>query len=124
MLLTAFVYGIVAFIVRLDDIGMWFKRRGTAFSVSIGNGLINMMPGLMRALTVIGTVAMFLVGGSLLMHGLTPLQMWLDNTALELGKFASSALAIIMHLVLGWIVGWLIFQVVEWWAQRRERAAK
>lgn len=122
ILFTVFVYGFVALIVRLDDIGFWFKRRGTQLSAAIGNGLLRFMPILLRGLTIIGTLAMFLVGGSLIVHGISPLQNWLDVTALETGAAIDFLLPIIVHVVVGWIVGWIILQVVEVFERRKDNS--
>ena len=70
VLMTVGVYGIVAAIVKMDDLGYWLVRRGGAVREAIGRGLLLAAPRLMKALTVIGTVAMFMVGGGILMHGL------------------------------------------------------
>lgn len=70
---TFFVYGLVALIVRLDDIGFWFKKKKAKISQMIGDGFIAIVPYIMKSLSVIGLVAMFLVGGGIVLHGLTPL---------------------------------------------------
>ena len=67
-LMTVLVYGFVAAIVKLDDVGLHLTRkRGTA---ALGRFLLRLAPVLMKALTVLGTVAMFMVGGGILAHGL------------------------------------------------------
>jgi predicted DNA repair protein MutK len=78
VLLTVGVYGLVAAIVKMDDVGLALHRMpGTgpwsrARSL-LGLGLLNAAPRLMKLLTVVGTAAMFLVGGGILVHGLPPL---------------------------------------------------
>jgi predicted DNA repair protein MutK len=67
---TFFVYGLVALIVRLDDIGFWFKKKKGYISEILGNGLINVVPYIMKTLAFVGLVAMFLVGGGIIVHGL------------------------------------------------------
>lgn len=71
--MTAGVYGIVAAIVKMDDAGLWLSRRAGAFARALGRFLLAAAPRLMRALAVIGTAAMFLVGGGILVHGIAPL---------------------------------------------------
>lgn len=66
--MTIFVYGLVAMIVKLDDLGLFLIRRGGA-QKSIGNTLLAVMPVFMRGLSVVGTLAMFLVGGGIIAHG-------------------------------------------------------
>lgn len=70
---TFFVYGLVALIVRLDDIGFWLQKRKAKLVEAIGLGFIVVVPYLMKSLSVIGLVAMFLVGGGIIMHGIHPL---------------------------------------------------
>lgn len=67
---TFFVYGLVALIVRLDDIGFWFKKKKGKVSQQIGDALINVVPYIMKCLAFIGLVAMFMVGGGIIVHGL------------------------------------------------------
>jgi predicted DNA repair protein MutK len=68
LLMTAGVYGLVAAIVKLDDLGLYLsKLEGTR--ASIGRAILGVAPWLMKALSVAGTAAMFLVGGGILTHG-------------------------------------------------------
>jgi len=71
--MTAGVYGLVAGIVKLDDLGAWLSARATSGARAVGNGILRAAPWLMKGLSVAGTAAMFLVGGSILEHGLPPL---------------------------------------------------
>jgi hypothetical protein len=68
--MTVGVYGLVAGIVKLDDAGLYLSRRPGALSRRIGQALFRAAPWLMKGLAVAGTVAMFLVGGGILSHGL------------------------------------------------------
>jgi predicted DNA repair protein MutK len=68
VLMTVGVYGLVATIVKLDDVGLHLLRREGALSRGVGRLLLGTAPRLMRALTVVGTAAMFLVGGGILVH--------------------------------------------------------
>ena len=80
ILMTIGVYGLVAGIVKLDDAGLYLLRSGSYKQVQqtflgklkrfIGNTLLGFAPKLMHSLAVIGTIAMFLVGGSILVHGI------------------------------------------------------
>ncbi|MEQ6889723.1 DUF808 domain-containing protein [Halomonas sp. CS7] len=67
--ITVGVYGLVAGIVKIDDLGLYLSRR-EGLSASIGRGLLAGAPYLMKGLSVVGTVAMFLVGGGILTHGI------------------------------------------------------
>ncbi|WP_425039142.1 DUF808 domain-containing protein [Primorskyibacter sp. S187A] len=68
---TIAVYGSVALIVKMDDVGLYLARNGqTSMSRSFGNGLVKFMPHLLKVLSVVGTAAMLWVGGSIMVHGL------------------------------------------------------
>lgn len=69
VVMTVGVYGVVAGIVKLDDVGLWLTRRQGSLVQSVGRVLVNTAPWLMRGLAIAGTVAMFLVGGGILTHG-------------------------------------------------------
>ncbi len=69
--ITAFVYGGVALIVKMDDIGLHMARRGRfAPTRALGRSLVRGMPPFMRLLSAVGTAAMLWVGGSIVTHGL------------------------------------------------------
>lgn len=71
--MTVGVYGLVAGIVKLDDLGLLLTRDGSStFSKAIGRGILKAAPYLMKTLSVAGTAAMFLVGGGILTHGIPP----------------------------------------------------
>jgi predicted DNA repair protein MutK len=70
VLLTAVVYGVVGFIVKMDDIGLHLAQRPHAPLQVVGRGLLKAMPPLLRGLSVVGTAAMLWVGGSIIVHGL------------------------------------------------------
>ncbi len=70
ILITAGVYGMVALIVKMDDIGLHLAHRQMAPLRLVGRGLVRGMPMLMKALSVIGTAAMIWVGGGIIVHGL------------------------------------------------------
>jgi predicted DNA repair protein MutK len=67
--ITAAVYGVVAGIVKMDDIGLRLTQRQSRFGQAIGRGLVAGMPKLLGALSLIGTVAMLWVGGHILLLG-------------------------------------------------------
>ncbi len=70
--MTAGVYGLVGGIVKLDDLGLWMTGKGAALSV-VGRGILAAAPWLMKTLSVVGTLAMFLVGGGILVHNVPAL---------------------------------------------------
>ena len=69
VVITAAVYGVVALIVKMDDIGLSLAQRTSRFAQKIGRGLVAAMPKLLSALSTIGTVAMLWVGGHILLLG-------------------------------------------------------
>jgi hypothetical protein len=72
--ITAMVYGAVALIVKADDIGLLLARGGRIGATrALGRGIVRAMPGVLKALTAIGTAAMLWVGGSIIVHGLAEL---------------------------------------------------
>jgi predicted DNA repair protein MutK len=70
LMMTVGVYGVVAGIVRLDDLGLALALRGSKGVRAIGRGILAAAPWLLRGLSVAGTVAMFLVGGGIIAHGI------------------------------------------------------
>jgi len=72
LLMTIGVYGLVAGIVKMDDVGLYLVNNSQAKTIKhyLGNGLLTFAPKLMRSLAVIGTIAMFLVGGSIVIHSI------------------------------------------------------
>jgi predicted DNA repair protein MutK len=70
LLMTVGVYGLVAAIVKMDDAGLYLSQRGGAAVRALGRMLLSAAPVLMKLLGVVGTVAMFMVGGGILTHGL------------------------------------------------------
>jgi len=69
LIITIAVYGVVAAIVKMDDIGLSLAQRTSRFALKVGRGLVTAMPKLLAALSAIGTVAMLWVGGHILLVG-------------------------------------------------------
>lgn len=71
LVMTVGVYGLVAGIVKLDDLGLHLMQQSkTGIKQALGRGILAFAPWLMKTLSIVGTAAMFLVGGSILLHGL------------------------------------------------------
>jgi predicted DNA repair protein MutK len=81
VVMTVGVYGLVAGIVKLDDAGLYLSRRGNGALQLAGQALLAGAPMLMKALSVLGTIAMFMVGGGILMHGVPALHHVVDSAA-------------------------------------------
>ncbi|MCL1499212.1 DUF808 domain-containing protein [Xanthomonas nasturtii] len=90
LVMTVGVYGLVAAIVKLDDLGLYLSKKGTALA-AFGRGILIGAPWLMKFLSVAGTVAMFLVGGHILVKDI-PI---LHHTVMDLATSAGG---------LGWLV--------------------
>jgi predicted DNA repair protein MutK len=71
--ITFGVYGAVAIIVKLDDIGLHMAKRRAAATQAIGRGLVHIVPKLLKTLSTVGTLAMLWVGGGILLHGIEEL---------------------------------------------------
>ena len=90
LIMTVGVYGLVAGIVKLDDAGLSLSQhRGDRMWHQLlrrlGNALVYAAPGLMRSLSIIGTAAMFLVGGGILTHGISSAHHWIELLASAAG---------------------------------------
>ena len=81
LVMTVGVYGLVAGIVKLDDAGLYLIQKPNAVLQAVGRGLLAFAPWLMKTLSVLGTAAMFLVGGGILLHGVPALGHAVENWA-------------------------------------------
>jgi len=106
--MTVGVYGFVAGIVKLDDLGLYLSRRSSAAARALGNGIVRAAPWLMKALSFAGTVAMFLVGGGILVHGLPPLQHAIVQTVEGLGGALQAVLPVLANGAIGVVAGGLV----------------
>src|SRR5450830_422968 len=88
VIMTVGVYGLVGAIVKIDDLGLYLRRRGGAAFDAIGGMLLAGAPLLMKTLSVVGTAAMFTVGGSILMHGVPALHHLVERAAAAAGQLA------------------------------------
>ena len=103
---TVLIYGLVAAIVKMDDAGLWLDKRPGTVLPAIGRALLYAAPWLMKALGVIGTIAMFLVGGGIFVHNIDALHHLLEvMQGWGLPAFVADTLA---SLVVGVIVGALV----------------
>jgi len=131
LLMTVGVYGVVAAIVKLDDAGLYlYHREGASFlarvSRPVGSGILRAAPYLMRALSVGGTLAIFLVGGGILVHGIAPLHHAVEAVAEHLHqapglRWLSWIVPGILRGLVGVVVGSLLVLVV-FGVQRLRRA--
>jgi uncharacterized protein len=123
--MTIGVYGLVAGIVKLDDVGVSLARRANALAKTIGRGLLWFAPVLMKTLSILGTAAMFLVGGSIVLHGIGPLHHWVEallkplaaNSA-ALSFVASTAIDLIVGVIVGALTLALVLSAKKLFAKR------
>jgi hypothetical protein len=107
IVMTVGVYGAVAAIVKLDDAGFALRRRDSSVLQAMGNFLVSLAPWLMKALSVAGTVAMFLVGGGIVVHGIGALHHLRDAA-----EKASGVVAPLTHNVFNGVAGIVIGAVL------------
>jgi len=108
VLMTVGVYGLVAGIVKIDDLGLHLTRSTGAASRKIGAVILRAAPWLMKGLSVAGTAAMFLVGGGILVHGVPPvahaIEHWAEGAAGNLDWLLTGLLNGLAGIVAGAIV--------------------
>lgn len=110
-IMTIGVYGLVALIVKLDDIGLSLTRMDREGLKSFGRGILWSAPRLMRGLGIAGTIAMFLVGGGILAHGIPPLH-HLSEAIHHWGGIAGTVLPILLDGLTGVVAGAILVGVV------------
>ncbi|HCQ7061085.1 DUF808 domain-containing protein [Klebsiella oxytoca] len=113
LLVTVGVYGLVGVIVKLDDMGYWLAEKSSALAQWTGKALLAIAPRLMKVLSIVGTLAMFLVGGGIVVHGITPLHHAIENLAQGQNGVIASLLPMAANLVLGFIIGAIVLAVVK-----------
>jgi predicted DNA repair protein MutK len=85
-LMTIGVYGLVGGIVKLDDAGLYLLRRSGRLARATGSAIMAVAPRFMKLLSIGGTVAMFLVGGGIVVHGIPPLHHFVADLAARAGQ--------------------------------------
>ena len=121
IVMTVGVYGVVGGIVKLDDGGLYLsKKTGDGawprFQRSFGRGVLSAAPYMMKSLTVIGTAAMFMVGGGILTHGVPPLHHWVEGVAQGSTQWLGVVSVIVptlLNAVAGIIAGAVVLAVVS-----------
>jgi uncharacterized protein len=110
--MTLGVYGLVAAIVKLDDLGLHLSRQASAAAQSSGAAILRAAPWLMKGLSVAGTAAMFLVGGGILVHGATPLSDAVEHFAEGAGAAFGAVLPIMLNALVGVVAGAVVLGAV------------
>lgn len=119
LVMTIGVYGLVAGIVKLDDAGLYLSRREgqgpwPGFQRALGRGLLHMAPYLMKLLSVVGMIAMFLVGGGILVHGVPMLHHGIQHLGevMHTVPAATTWLPLLANGLIGIVAGALVLLVV------------
>ncbi len=106
ILSTVFVYGIVALIIKLDDIGFYLQEKKSNITKAIGTSFVNAMPYIIKTIGIIGTIAMLAVGGGIIVHETHILHSFDEIIkAIPLGGFLS-------EIIIGAIVGYITVKIV------------
>ena len=109
--ITVGVYGLVAGIVKIDDLGLYLKKQGSDIKQKIGDFLLAAAPKLMKFLSIAGTLAMFLVGGGILVHGIGFLHHGVEDIAHLTGVFETITTTLLNGLV-GLIIGVIVVAII------------
>lgn len=124
VLITLGVYGLVAGIVKLDDGGLYLSQRpgpgrwANAIRAS-GRGILWLAPFLMKGLSILGTAAMFLVGGGIVAHGIAPVHHFIEELAHGLGALAPTLANGVFGIVVGALALVLVSGVGRTWKALR-----
>ena len=113
LLVTVGVYGLVGIIVKLDDMGYWLVEKTSSLAQWTGKALLAIAPRLMKVLSIVGTLAMFLVGGGIVVHGIAPLHHAIENLVHGQNGVIASLLPTGANLVLGFIIGAIVLAGVK-----------
>ncbi|WP_341661171.1 DUF808 domain-containing protein [Vibrio sp.] len=115
VLMTIGVYGLVAGIVKLDDLGFYLNRvsQGKGIRAWIGKSLITFAPKLMKFLAIVGTAAMFLVGGGIVVHNVPLIHHWVEPIIMNLPDvpLANAIVPSIMNGLIGVVAGALVLLI-------------
>jgi len=117
ILMTVGVYGLVAGIVKLDDAGLYLSQKtgdsaAARLRRSLGRGIVLTAPWLMKALSVAGTAAMFLVGGGILTHGVPALDHAIEALAARVGSVLGAVTPLLADALVGMVAGALVLGAV------------
>ncbi len=117
--ITVGVYGLVAGIVKIDDLGLYLKQQSGDIKQKIGDFLLAAAPKLMKFLSIAGTLAMFLVGGGILVHGINFLHHGVENIAHLTGVFETLTTTL-LNGVVGLIVGVVVVAILTFIGKLRD----
>lgn len=113
LVMTVGVYGLVAAIVKLDDLGLRWVNKQSPVLRKLGRGILWFAPWLLKFLSIAGTLAMFLVGGEIIMHGIPPLYDQVHHWAEAAGWLAGILLELVLAVVVGVVTGLIVLGLVN-----------
>ncbi|OED62920.1 hypothetical protein A165_15370 [Vibrio tasmaniensis ZS-17] len=115
VVMTIGVYGLVAGIVKLDDLGFYLQRtsNGSTIKTRLGNGLVAFAPKLMKMLAVVGTAAMFLVGGGIVVHNVPAIHHLIEPIIMDFSghTIATAVVPTLLNGVIGVLAGLIVVAV-------------
>jgi predicted DNA repair protein MutK len=118
IVMTVGVYGFVAMIVKIDDLGLYLTQQASESKKAIGRGLLAFAPKLMKLLTIVGTIAMFLVGGGIITHGVPQLHHLIEGSVdyaehiPTVGSIVGALTPTLINLVTGFAAGLIVLLIV------------
>ena len=118
LVITVGVYGLVAGIVKLDDLGLYLSNKGGEGAIdrlqrATGRGILRAAPYLMKGLSILGTAAMFLVGGGILVHGLPIIEGWIHHLSAGMSGIMAVLAPALANAVVGIAAGAVVLVVVS-----------
>ncbi|QJE97844.1 DUF808 domain-containing protein [Luteolibacter luteus] len=113
IIMTVGVYGLVAGIVKLDDLGLYLSQRGSAAAQGCGKAILWAAPFLMKLLSVLGTAAMFLVGGGIVTHGIPVVHHWIEHVGHGAGAVGGAIIPALLNGIFGVVAGSLVLLLVS-----------
>ncbi|MCU4387566.1 DUF808 domain-containing protein [Acinetobacter haemolyticus] len=128
LVMTVGVYGLVAMIVKIDDLGLYLTQQTSELKNKIGCGLLGFAPILMKTLSIVGTVAMFLVGGGIITHTIPLLHHFTEETVdhLELipsfGSIIGALTPTLINLGVGLLAGAIVLIIINLIQKLRSKA--
>lgn len=113
LVMTVGVYGLVAAIVKMDDGGLYLRKKENPLVRKFGSFLYSAAPILMKILAVVGTAAMFLVGGGIISHGLPPVHHAIEHIAQGMGGVGQVLVSTTLEGLLGVVSGAVVLAGVS-----------
>lgn len=113
--MTVGVYGLVAGIVKLDDLGLHLSQNSSRAVAWLGERIVGAAPYLMKTLSVVGTAAMFMVGGAILTHGIPPVHAAIEHASAAVGGggVVHALVSTLLNALFGIVAGAVVLGAVS-----------